>query len=385
MIPLMMKKAWARVRLVDEDDPPHATSMTLQEHDLQMQNALSKNAPVHDVVVRYAVVSICLILTMGALSLAKAIAVPLIAGLIFGFVLGPMVDRLMRLGMPQNAAAIFVVVLGVLFMMLIIGIFAAPFAIWSDQLPGIFMALQLRFSDLIAVAHQFEGVTKNLSAPSGVPTVNVEVGNTWLNFAITSSAAAGGLLIFVATIYFYLATRRHLKARALRLCFGSSARRAAGLFLIDIETKLATYFGVVSVINLGMGLIATLIAWLAGMPFPLFWGMLAFILNYISFVGPIIMTVLIAGALLIDKSNSWLAAWPAFAYFLVHLVEGNVVTPMLVGRRLTLSPFLVFVSFIFWLWLWGPVGAILSVPILLLMTLGFEAAATYRQLENAEV
>ncbi len=369
MIPIAVRDAWSRVRSVEEEEEDHPEAPIDQNE--------------HDVIVRYALVAIALIMLTVALSLSKAIAIPITAGIVFGLVLGPVVDRLSRFGLPQPAAAAIVVLMGVFVMIIIIGIFAAPFAIWSDQLPGIINSLRSRFSDLIALARQFEGVTKDLSAPAA-PAVQVDSGNPLLNLAITSSAAAGSLLIFVATIYFYLATRRRLKARALRLCFGAAARRTAGQFLQDIENKLAAYFAVVTLINLGMGLITTLIAWMAGLPFPLFWGLLAFILNYIAFVGPVIMTALLLGAVLIDSGSSWWSAWPAFAYFIVHLIEGNVVTPLMVGRRLTLSPFLVFVSFVFWLWLWGPVGAILSVPLLLLFALSFEAAETYRKLEAGE-
>ncbi|MCX7324558.1 MAG: AI-2E family transporter [Hyphomicrobiales bacterium] len=369
MIPLAVRDAWIRAsRIEDEDDHPET---------LVDQQA-------HDRIVRYALVGICLILLLMALSLAKSIAVPLTAGLIFGLVLGPLVDWLIRLGVPQSAAAGLVVSVGVMIMVVIIGIFAAPFAIWSDQLPRILGALRMRFSDLVAVAQRVEGVAKDLTVAPAGPTVSVDSGSSWLSLAMTSSAAAGGVLIFVATIYFYLATRRHIKARALTLCFGSSARRSAGQFLADVESKLAAYFAVVTAINLGMGLIATLIAWRAGLPFPPFWGLLAFILNYIAFVGPVIMTGLLLGAILIDNAGTWWSVWPAIAYFVVHLIEGNVVTPVLVGRRLTLSPFLVFVSFVFWLWLWGPVGAILSVPLLLLVALSFEAAGAYRKLEAGE-
>ena len=370
MIPIAVRDAWSRARRIEEEDDHPEISIDQQGHDL---------------IVRYALVGICLILLTVALSMARTIMVPLTAGIIFGLVLGPVVDRLTRLGMPQSAAAALVMFVGIIVMIIVVGIFAAPFAIWSDQLPGILTALRNRFSDLLALAQRFEGVTKDLSAAPSGPTVQVETGSPWLSLAISSSAAAGGMLIFVATIYFYLATRRHLKARALRLCFGHAARRTAGQFLQDIENKLASYFAVVTLINLGMGLITTLIAWQAGLPFPLFWGLLAFILNYIAFVGPVIMTALLLGAVLIDSASSWSSAWPAAAYFMIHLIEGNVVTPLMVGRRLTLSPFLVFVSFVFWLWLWGPVGAILSVPLLLLVVLSFEAAGTYRKLESGEL
>jgi predicted PurR-regulated permease PerM len=371
MIPLSMKAAWARMREAE------------QEEEIA---DVATEPPKHDLVLRYSIIGIFVLLLLASLSAAKTVMAPLTAGLVFGMVLGPLVDRLIRLGFPQGGAAALVVLVGVTVMALVVGIFAAPFAIWSDQLPTIIDTLKERFSELLAMAKQVEGATKDLTSTQAVPKVAVETGSPLVDIAVTSSAAAGGVLIFVATIYFYLATRRHMKARALRLCLGTSARRTAGQFLEDVENRLAAYFAVVTIINLAIGLITTAIAWWAGLPFPPFWGLMAFILNYIAFVGPIMMAGLLLGAALLDKTGNWTAIWPAAAYYAVHLIEGNVVTPLLVGRRLTLSPFLVFISFVFWLWLWGPVGAILSVPLLILGALSLEAGAAYRQLakEQAE-
>jgi predicted PurR-regulated permease PerM len=112
---------------------------------------------------------------------------------------------------------------------------------------------------------------------------------------------------------------------------------------------------------------------------PIFWGVGAFVFNYIAFIGPVIMTALMVGAGLMTDGPFLTMFWPAAAYFVVHLLEGNIVTPIAVGRRLTVSPFLVFVSFIFWLWLWGPLGAILSTPILLVITVATEVVIAYRK------
>lgn len=145
--------------------------------------------------------------------------------------------------------------------------------------------------------------------------------------------------------------------------------------------RAAHYFGLVTIINLGMGLVTMAIAWAAGLPYPVFWGALAFMLNYLAFIGPIIVTVLIFAAGLLTAPQTLTAIWPAAAYFVVHLIEGNAVTPIFVGRRLTISPFLVFISFIFWLWLWGPIGAVLSTPILLVAIVAREEFVKYRLAE----
>ena len=333
----------------------------------------------HDTVLRNVLIGIFLIMATVSLSLTKTITMPIAGGLIVGIVLGPTVDRMVRWGIPQGVAAAFMVVTGAFLLLLIIGIFAAPFAIWSDRLPGIIAVLKDRLANISTYARWIEGMTGQLSPSGSAPNVTIADKSQLMNIAVTSSTVAGGLLVFIATVYFYLATRRHLKARVLRLCLGSSARRSAGAFFEDIEAKIANYFGLVTLINVGMGVAATGIAWAAGLPFPVFWGLVALVFNYIAFVGPIIVTMLLFGAGLLDDGAGWWAVWPASLYFLVHLIEGNIVTPMVVGSRLTVSPFLVFISFVFWLWLWGPVGAVLSTPLLLVFTLSIDAVRDYQR------
>ena len=337
----------------------------------------------HDLIVRYTIIGIFVILATATLYLAKAIALPITAGVIFGLVLGPLVDWLVRRNVPQHLAAAIVVLLFLGMILSAIIVLAVPVAGWSDQAPAMMAALKTKLASVFVVMDEAKQAIGSLMGKTGAE-LSVSQGNPLLDIAVSSSTAAGGLLIFVATVYFWLATRRHLKARALRLCLGRGARKSAGAFFQEIETRVARYFGLVTLINLGMGLLTMTIAWLAGLPFPIFWGALAFILNYLAFIGPIIVTVLLFAGALIDAPFLLTAVWPAAVYFALHLIEGNAVTPVFVGSRLTVSPFLVFIGFIFWLWLWGPVGAVLSTPILLVAMVAQEEFARYRAAQAEE-
>lgn len=338
----------------------------------------------HDLIVRYAIIGIFVILATTTLSLTKVIALPVTAGVIFGLVLGPLVDWLVRRNVPQHLAAAIVVLLGLAVLLAAVTVLAVPIAGWSDQAPAMMAALKSKLAGVFAFMDEFKRAAAALTGKSGAE-LNVSQGNPLLDIAMSSSAAAGGLLIFVATVYFWLATRRHLKARALRLCLGRGARKSAGAFFEEIEARVARYFGLVTLINLGMGLLTMTIAWMAGLPYPVFWGALAFMLNYLAFIGPIIVTVTIFAGALLNAPSLAAALAPAAAYFVLHLIEGNAVTPVFVGRRLTVSPFLVFIGFIFWLWLWGPVGAVLSTPILLVAMVAQEEFARYRKAQAEEV
>lgn len=331
----------------------------------------------HDLIVRYAIVGIFVILATASLALTKVIAMPIVAGVIFGLVLGPLVDVLARHRVPQHAAAALVVLFFIGLLLAAIAILAVPVAGWSDQAPAMMAALKTKLAGVFAFMDEFKRGIASITGKGA--ELSVSQGNPLFDIAMTSSTAAGGMLIFVATIYFWLATRRHLKARVLRLCLGRGARRSAGSFFEEIEARVARYFALVTTINLGMGILTMAIAWIAGLPFPVFWGALAFLLNYLAFIGPIIVAILLLAGALLDAPSLLAALWPATAYYVLHLIEGNAVTPVFVGNRLTISPFLVFVAFIFWLWLWGPVGAVLSTPIVIVAMVAQEEFARYRR------
>jgi len=330
-----------------------------------------------DPVLRYAVLGLLVILATAALHITQAITLPIVAGVIFGLVLGPISDRLVRHGIPQHLAAALVVLTGVGLTVALLILLAVPIAAWSDQWPAMMAALQLKLGIIFSGIQQFESTLESFSTSSGL-LVSVAGSSPLMNFAVSSSAAAAGLLLFVATTYFYLASHRYLKARALRLFLTHDARKSADTFFEEIEYRVSAYLGVVTVINFGLGLVATAIAWLAGLPFPIFWGAMAFLLNYVAFVGPILVAILLFAATILSAKTVFAGLWPAATFYCVHLIESNAITPAVVGNRLTVSPFLVFLSFVFWLWLWGPIGAILSTPILLIGMVGLETLAEYR-------
>jgi predicted PurR-regulated permease PerM len=342
----------------------------------------------HDLIIRYCLIGIFVILATGALYATKTIALPVATGIVFGMVLGPATDAMVTRGMPQQAAAALIVLLGVAVMACAAALLALPVASWSDQIPAMLAAVQARIAGLFGWVTSLwsQAAPGNAQLP-GILRTNIgdlAAKLPLIDIAMSSSAAIGGVLVFIATVYFYLATRRHLKARLLRLCLGREARRSAGMFFVEIERRVATYLGLVTVINLVCGALAMGIAWAAGLSYPIFWGAFAFVLNYLAFVGPAIVIATLFAAGLLGEHAQWTSVWPAGAYLLVHLLESNVVTPTVVGNRMTVSPFLVFVSFVFWLWLWGPVGAVLSTPILIIAISAKETFKDYRQTSTAE-
>lgn len=335
----------------------------------------------HDLVVRYSLLAITTILLTAALSVTREISLPLAAGIVFGMVLGPAVDWLAARTVPPALAAGVIVAMGLILLAAAAAVLTIPVSAVGSQLPQMVGAMQAKFLAINGAFRQF------LHLPADDPGSNsaAKLIGGWVSslplaqLAAVSTAALAELLVFFATLYFYLATRRHIKAQALRLCLGRKARKSAGHFFERIENQVASYLGLVTVINLCCGSLAFGIAWSAGMPYPIFWGALAAVLNYLYVIGPITIIALLLAARLMTVDTGWAAIWPAASYLMVHLIESNLVTPHLVGNRLTLSPFLVFISFVFWLWLWGPVGAVLATPILIVAMLSYETLSAYHE------
>jgi predicted PurR-regulated permease PerM len=357
-------------------------SATLQRvlHRLDEQDvAISEIAPAdHDRVVRYSLMGILTLLVMATLWVAQVITIPIVAGIIFGLVLGPTVDWLAEHGIPRVIAAALIGGLASMAVLSIAALIVTPVALMSDQLPAIVAALRAKLQIFLDIISRFEGTLTNGVTPAANEGVTAI---PFMNIALSSSAVLSGFLIFVFTVFSWLATRRQLKARILRLCLGHNVRLSAAACFEDIEDRLATYFGVVTLINLVMGCICGAIAWWAGLSYPLFWAALGFVLNYLAFTGPLLVSVFLFGAGLLTSATGFGALLPAAIYYGIHLIEGNAVTPVAVGRGLDIPAFFVFASFVFWLWLWGPVGAILSTPILIVIAVARHALARYRLAE----
>jgi predicted PurR-regulated permease PerM len=142
----------------------------------------------------------------------------------------------------------------------------------------------------------------------------------------------------------------------------------------QVVDATSTYLGTITLVNMSMGLLLALVLWMLDMPTPLMWGGIAAVLNYIPYLGPIATTLLLALGGLMAFTDPWLAFLPALFFAVIHLIEANIVTPSLVGRRLTINPLLILVALSFWAWVWGTTGALLAVPLLIIMKTVLDAA-----------
>ena len=142
--------------------------------------------------------------------------------------------------------------------------------------------------------------------------------------------------------------------------------------LNEIDDNMTTYFGTFTLINIGLGIAASALTWVIGLPNPLLWGVLATLLNYVPYLGPavVIGTLAIVGLLLYPTLEE--AAVAPLFYLGLVTVEGQFITPTLMGRRLEINPFAIFLAIAFCTWFWGPVGAFLAVPLLMALSVALQ-------------
>jgi predicted PurR-regulated permease PerM len=132
-----------------------------------------------------------------------------------------------------------------------------------------------------------------------------------------------------------------------------------------VEVNTSVYFGTLALVNICLGIAATVLTWLVGYRIPFLWGTLAAVLNFIPYLSAaiVIATLFVVGLMVFPALSQ--AVMAPLAYLGIAAREGHFITPTLIGHRLTINPFLVFLSIACWSWMWGPVGAFLGVPILL--------------------
>jgi predicted PurR-regulated permease PerM len=212
--------------------------------------------------------------------------------------------------------------------------------------------------------------------PEGQQSVSVQQPSNFGGMGIFllqgTRAALGQLLTLGVTLFFLLTAGDSLLRRLVEILPTYGDKRRVVEIADEIQRNVSGYLATITVMNLLVGLANGTSMWLLGMPDPLLWATVAFLLNYIPILGPITGITIFFFVALFSSSSVLYALLPPGIYLLIHAVEGETVTPMLLARRFTLNPVLVIVSLFFWDFLWGVPGAFLAVPLLAIAKIVFD-------------
>ncbi|MGA0564120.1 AI-2E family transporter [Ancylobacter sp. VNQ12] len=316
-----------------------------------------------------AVIVTALLAFAAAMVIARAVLVPIVAAVIIGSVIGPAIEAMARRGLPTPLGSVLIVaaLVGLIYGAAVT--LAAPLADWTARAPEIGAIMAERFAALKPMLHTIGSFVESIESVGRVaePPMTVRIADSrMLESALgLVTPAIGEFILFVGSLLFFLAGRIQIKRRLVQAMGPRSARLTALRVFREIEERLGAYLVTATFINIGLGIATGLMTWALGMPNPPLWGALACLLNYIPYLGPAVMTLILAIAGVVSFPGIVGGLLPAAMFLAITSVEGQLLTPLIVGRRVSLNPFAVFLSMAWWTWLWGPAGTFLAVPLLI--------------------
>jgi len=301
---------------------------------------------------------------------ARPVVLPIFLACVGGMTLKPLIRWLSQCHIPpalSAAVVLLLLVLGATIGFIQIG---HPAVTWMNEAPQHMAELRqkaqklfprlARFSQAAAAVNDLGATEEEQKKP---PLVELKTSRvpSFINWTGTFLAGLGESVVL---LYLLLASGDLFLQKLVRVMPTFSDKKRAVDISHEIQQQISNYLFSVSVINIGLGIIVGGGLYWLGVPNAAMWGMLIALFNFVPYFGPVAGISLLAMVGLLTFDTVWKGLLPPAWYLLLHLLEANFITPVLLGRRFTLNPVVIFVSLIFWTWLWGVPGALLSVPIL---------------------
>ena len=318
-----------------------------------------------------------------AVYFARSVLLPIVLAVVLTLTLLPVVRAGERLRIPRGVTAVALVA-GITLSLVLAGYFlSGPVGQMVSDAPRVAAEVREKFDGIMDRVSSIQEATEEVAdaaataggggeatADPGDVEVVAVVGDqpSMVQSAVGGLASASGSL-FAALLLtlFLLASGDFYHRRIVEAAPRLRDKKKALTIIRDVERQISRYLGAITVINMGLGVVAGATLWLLGMPMAVVWGLMTFLLNYIPFVGNILTVVLVGAVSLVTFDSLWDAALPPLALIVLSGIESNIVTPLLVGRRLELNQVAQLITLAFWTWLWGIAGAILAVPFLVVV------------------
>jgi predicted PurR-regulated permease PerM len=310
-----------------------------------------------------------LIATIFALHAAQYILAPASLGVVVGLMLGPVATRLEKRGLAPGLSASLVVILFIAAVCLFTIAVMSPLSFWLERLPQLWFNLRLQLSELKApldALNSVRGQLRDLTGAEGL-TVSVDEGSGVESVALLAPALIAQVLIFFACLYFFVATRNQTRAAVLKLCLDRRLRWRVAHIFRDVERMVSRYLLSITAINIAEGVVVAIALYLVGIPSAVLWGALAGLANFVAFVGPMVMVAILFMVGIAEFDTLTGSLMPVAVYLGINAIEAQFLTPLVIGRTMTLNPFVVVLALIFWIWLWGPIGGFVAIPALLVV------------------
>ncbi len=314
-----------------------------------------------------ATIGIFFFVTIAAVEYARPILLPIVSAFMMGMMLGPLANIATRAGIPTLLSAILLWLLVIAVFYGLVILLSAPLVDWAGKGPQLgeivkekLQVLNRPISAMNDLRNAFFPQAQGQPEMSGFSFVSL------LAPVVTfATPAIGQMIIFFGTLFFFMLGRAQLRQFLVVLFAHREARLRMLRILNDVEHNLTSYLSLVTIINFAVGIMAFAVTYAVGLPNPLVWGVLAFLFNFVPYIGALIMEIVLLAAGLVTFPTLGHALIAPLAYLAFSTIEGHFITPAIMGKHLLLNPLTVFLALVFWTWLWGPIGALLAVPILI--------------------
>lgn len=308
---------------------------------------------------------------------AQGLILPVLLAMFFALVGNPIIRVLKRAYVPRFLSALMIILLGFGGAVLLVEQLVQPATEWIHDAPKGIRSLAPKLREMIKPVHEANQAAQRLAsaASAGAGTgeshtvVRTETRDPYRWLASTPKVVSSILAVVLLT-FFFMVYGENLQKHALALLPTRQQQRITVDILTSIEREISRYVLTISVINAIVGVVIAGLLNLIGVPAQeaLLWGTMAFLLNFAPYVGPLIgiLTLVLMGFLRFDD---WMAFAPAGIYLLVHTLEGQLITPIVLGRSMRLSPLVLILALMVFGWLWSMVGLLLAVPLLVCVKL----------------
>lgn len=309
------------------------------------------------------------------LSIGSVVFLPVVTAIVLTVILSPLADKLTGFGLPNALASLIALLVFFAVVLLALALILQPATALFDKLPELLQQVGERFTELrnqFAWVAQINEQLAELFESDESREVVVATPSLLEELAFATPSLVIETILTLLMAFFMIEARVRLRQKLLfgRSSFGTSIKAAR--VLREVQDRVAAYILTVGLINAFVGVFVALGAWALGVEAPIMWGGLAAILNFLPYIGPTIMVGLLALFGIGTTETIFLGLIPAAAYLALHTVEANVVTPSVLGARFTMNPVMILIALSYFTWIWGVFGALLSVPILLMLTALFD-------------
>jgi len=323
----------------------------------------------------WALPPLLLLAVLTVLFLARELILPVVAALILSLVFLPLVRGMKKIFIPAPVGAGLVVLS--LLAGLVGGVYnlAEPASEWLDKAPQSLREIDSKLRSITGSVHnvatataQVQDITEKLTnggepkkKPREVIVKEPTIAGAFFYSARDFTVSTISTLVL---LYFLLASGDLFLRKTIAVTPRFSDKKRAVDIAQQVEAAVSRYLFTVAFINIALGCAVTLAMYLLGVPNPVLWGVMVCMLNFIPYIGDIISFSVLTVVGLLTFDQLWLSLLVPGVFYLLTAIEGYLITPIIVSRRLSLNPVVIILSVLFWGWMWGVAGALLAVPIL---------------------